>query len=110
MSMNRSDWVVIGVDIGIEHDDYSDFIDQYAGQNKVGDMTFLIDGMRGDYFIVGEVVAYGDEYEGFGVTEMPIDNSEKFKEIASNVMSFVKMNFMMDEYPEPKLIVLTHWT
>lgn len=111
MGVSRSDWVVIGVDIGMEHydDENSDFFDQYAMQSGEGDITFLIDGMSGDYFIVGEVVAHGDEYDGFGITEIPLENSERFKQIADDVLSFIKIKFDVPNI-EPKIIVLTHWT
>jgi hypothetical protein len=112
MGVNRSDWIVVGVDIGMEHydDENYEYFDQYSEQNKLGDMTFLIDGMSGEYFIVGEVLLHADAYDGFKVNGFPITETSEFNEAAERVLSFIKANFMLDKEPEPKLIVLTHWT
>lgn len=105
MSVNREDYIVIGVDIGMDYydDERCDEFDEYDSQNDVGSMTYIIDGMSGNYFLVGEVVRYGDEYEGFsGVVELEIDEAAK-----QRVKDFVKLKFDLDV--EPKLMVVTHF-
>lgn len=108
MSLERTDWILIGVNIGFEYydDEDSDFFDAYSMQNHKGDMTFLIDGVSGEYFVVGEVVAHGDEYDGFGITEI---SSDKFQEAVERVKDFLKITFDIDDV-KPKLIAVTHYT
>ncbi|MER2008506.1 MAG: hypothetical protein ABS939_13735 [Psychrobacillus sp.] len=112
MGVERSDWIVVGVDIGMKHydDENYEYFDQYAERNRLGDITFLIDGMSGQYFIVGEVLLHADAYNGFGLSEFPLIETDELKESSERVLNFVKMNFEMEKHPEPKLIVLTHWT
>ncbi|MCM3109947.1 hypothetical protein [Lederbergia lenta] len=112
MGVDRSDWIVVGVDIGMKHydDDNYEYFDQYSEQNKLGEITFLIDGMSSKYFIVGEVLSHADFYDGLGINEFPLVETNELDESAERVLEFVKMNFDMEKYPEPKLIVLTHWT
>ncbi|WP_310876928.1 hypothetical protein [Priestia megaterium] len=110
MGVNRSDWMVVGVDLGYDKidDDNWDYYDTYSQRNKEGEMTFLIDGMHGDYFIVGEVIlGETDEKEGFGLTELDFNDSD-IEESKENVRAFIKKEFNIDV--EPKLLVLTHWT
>lgn len=112
MGVDRSDWIVIGVNIGMENykDDNYDFYDKYDQQDKLGDMTFLIDGMSGKYFIVGEVLLKGDYYDGFGLNEFPIVETNELNESSARVREFVKKEFDIDNVEDPKLIVLTHFT
>ena len=107
MSVSRTDWILIGADIGFERydDEHTDFIDTYAMQSHKGDITFLIDGMGGEYFVVGEVVSYGYD-EGFGVTEISSDN---FQEAVERVEAFLKLMFNIEDI-KPKLIAVTHYT
>ena len=108
MSLRRTDWILIGADIGFKHydDDNTDLIDAYSMQSYKGDITFLVDGMGGEYFVVGEVVAYGDEYDGFRITEI---TSEKFQEAVERLEDFLKITFDIDDV-KPKLIAVTHYT
>ena len=110
MGVNRSDWMVVGVDLGydkVDEENY-EYYDTYAQRDEEGEITFLIDGMHGDYFIVGEVIlAEKDEREGFGLVELDF-NDEDIKESKENVRAFIKKEFNIDV--EPKLLVLTHWT
>lgn len=111
MSVNRSDWIVIGANIGMKHydDDNCEAYDELSDQDTVGEMTYLIDGMSGEYFIVGEVVAADtDGYNGFPITELPILQPRIFDEKRDRVAKFIESNFGIEV--EPKLIVLTHWT
>lgn len=109
MGVRRSDWVVIGVNIGMEHydDDNYEYFDRYDRKKESGDITFIIDGMSGKYFIIGEVVSYGDEYDGLGLTSIPLDN--KFQESAERVKKFIRKEFDIAHIKDPELIILTHW-
>lgn len=107
MGVYRSDWIVIGANIGMENydDDSCDKYDELCNRDKFGELTYLIDEMRGEYFIVGVVVKAADEYSGFGLTEITtLDSFEKDSEI---VRKHVKENFGLEV--TPKLIVLTHF-
>lgn len=105
MGVNREDFIVIGVNIGMDHYDEDKFesYEKLDRQSTVGEMTYLIDWMCGNYFVVGEVVSHGDEYEGFGVQEVNI--SEKSDE---RVADFIRDKFGIDV--KPKIIVISHLT
>lgn len=111
MGVNRSDWIVVGVDIGMEHydGDNEELYDKYNRQSRQGNMTFIIDGMSGEYFIVGEVIKCVDE-EGFGLLGFPINENDLLKVSAERVKSFISLHFKIDNEIEPKLLVFTHWT
>ena len=112
MGIVRSDWVVVGVDIGMDYYDDENYerFDQYSERCKIGEITYLIDGMSGEYFIVGEVVLHADDYKGFGVNDFPLIDMSEFKDSVGRVSTFIKENFEMEEYPEPRLMILTHLT
>lgn len=108
MSINKTEWLVVGVNIGMEHydDDNYEYFEKYAERNKPGEITYLIDGMSGKYFIVGEVIAYGDEYDGFELQEINLG----YNQSVSRVKEFIRKEFDMGYEVEPKLIVLSHFT
>ncbi|MGG4434400.1 hypothetical protein AAXE64_07550 [Priestia megaterium] len=110
MGVSRSDWMVVGVDLGydkVDEENY-EYYDTYAQRNKEGEMTFLIDGISGTYFVVGEVIlADTSGYQGFELTELLFNDSD-IEESKENVKTFIKKEFNIDV--EPKLLVLTHWT
>lgn len=108
MALERSDFIVIGADIGSDKfsGDKTDFYDQYARQDEPGKLTFIIDNIYGEYFVVGEVVAASaDFYEGFGVKEIkPYDS---FESKCERVRKFVRKEFGVEI--EPKLLVITNY-
>jgi hypothetical protein len=109
MVVRRSDWVVVGVDIGMNYydDENWELYDEFSEQKKVGEITYLIDGLSGDYFIVGTVLrADTGGYSGFGLFE--IDMEQSLEQEKEKVRLHIKKNFGLDV--SPKLIVLTHWT
>ena len=104
MGVEREDYIVIGANIGYDRyddDRYEDY-DVYRCIKEVGEMTYVIDGMSGKYFIVGEVVKHADDYDGFGVNELVVD-----EESSKRVVQFILDKFGMNV--EPKIIVVTHW-
>lgn len=103
MSVEREDFIVIGANIGMEHydDDKFETYEGYDRQRKIGEMTYILDWMSGNYFIVGEVVSHGDDYEGFGVQEVTFN--DKANERVSN---FIQDKFGIDV--TPKIIVVSH--
>lgn len=104
MSVNREDYIVIGADIGIEFYDTEryDEYEKYYQEDQVGSMTMINDNYSGGYFIIGEIVAYGDEYEGFRITELHL--SAKTEE---RVADFIYEKF--DIKVKPKLIAVTNF-
>jgi len=110
MGVSRSDWIVVGADLGygmVDEENY-DYYDKYSKRNNEGEITFLIDGMSGQYFIVGEVVLADTEgYQGFELTEL-LFKDDDIEEAKENVRAFIKTAFNVEV--EPKLLVLTHWT
>lgn len=116
MGVDRSDYIVIGANIGMEHynDDWWEMdinpADQYDGRDKPGEITWIIDGMSGNYFVVGEVIQCDPEgYNGFNQVEIDLHGTTetKFLQASLRVREHIRDNFGIDVIP--KLIVLTHW-
>ncbi|MGD2353398.1 hypothetical protein ACP8H2_17095 [Bacillus subtilis] len=108
MGVWRSDWVLIGANIGYDQNDHEKWeeYDKFVGRSRSGELTYLIDGMRGEYFIVGEVVTKADESEGFGISEIEV--SAIYEGACERVRDHIRNEFGVDA--EPKLIVITHFT
>lgn len=104
MSVNREDYIVVGADIGIDfyNSELYDEYEKYYRADQVGEMTMINDNYSGEYFVVGEIVAYGDEYDGFKVTELHL--SEKTDE---RVADFIYEKFGIKV--TPKLIAVTNF-
>ncbi|MET1134682.1 hypothetical protein ABWW12_01795 [Bacillus subtilis] len=108
MGVWRSDWVLIGADIGFDQfdeDKYEEY-EKFAMMDNVGELTYLIDGMRGEYFIVGEVVTKADESAGFRLSEIEV--GDIYEDACEKVRAHIRNEFGVDA--EPKLIVITHFT
>ncbi|WP_439024429.1 hypothetical protein [Bacillus halotolerans] len=108
MGVWRSDWVLIGADIGydqFDEDNYEEY-DKFAGRDGSGEITYLIDGISGEYFAVGEVVTKADEYAGFRLSEIEV--GEIYEGACERVRDHIRNEFGVDA--EPKLIVITHFT
>ncbi|URO01742.1 hypothetical protein 268TH002_45 [Bacillus phage 268TH002] len=108
MGVWRSDWVLIGADIGYDQNDHEKWeeYEKFAEMDNIGELTYLIDGMRGEYFIVGEVVTKADESEGFGISEIKV--GDIYEGACERVREHIRNEFGVDT--EPKLIVITHFT
>lgn len=109
MGVRRSDWIVIGANIGMEKydDEKWEEYDKLNAQDKVGEITYLVDGMSSEYFIVGTVIrADEDGYNGLGIFEInPDEDFEMERELAR---LHIKESFGLDV--SPQIIVLTHWS
>lgn len=108
MSVNQQNYVMIGIDLtskmkqmtADELDNYLEEMEEFAENNK---LTFVYDGMSGDYCFIGELINQGDEYEG-----MP----PKIHHFASDLRSIrvdVGDKLMDISTTEPSLISFTYW-
>jgi hypothetical protein len=115
MGVRRSDWIIIGVNIGYDvygkADDnvQNDLLDsEFYDNAKVNKITYLIDGYSGEYFIVGQVIRVDkDGCSGLSLTEFSL-NENDYPVAERNAKQHIKEHFGLDV--EPRLIVLTHWT
>lgn len=85
-------------------------IDTYRKQNMDGNLKFVVDGMNGEYVILGLPlsVTYLDEGEILGIQTYDQDSLKSF---AAGVEKRLKESpFMGDEIPNVKLHVLMHVT
>jgi hypothetical protein len=122
MGVNRTDFVLIGANIGF--DKYDDNIweeenndyDKYNYRRKeAGDMVYIIDGMGGDYFIIGQIIKIDEgDYDGLGFIDAVQLDSELY-ETKVKVKNFIKDRFMVDSEEfenkiEPKLLIFSHFS
>lgn len=108
MGVERSDWIVIGADVGYnEAKGRWEEFESLLSQDTPGELTYLIDGMGGEYFVVGIVIeADTDGYNGLGITKI---NPEKtFENERKIVRDHIREVFGKEVAPQ--IIVLTHWT
>lgn len=108
LGVERSDWILIGANIGYENynDDRCELYDQYSNQSDSGSLTYVIDGMSGEYFIIGEVVQCDpDGYDGFELFNLNVD--DHYLKSVKLVKEHILDKFGIEV--EPKLIVITHW-
>lgn len=116
MGVDRSDLIVVGVDIGQElyDDDHWELEGEshyekydYRSKSKEGEIAYIYDGMSGRYFIVGELVK--SDYEGYsGLGRFVHDEkSKEFKASKKRVKKFIQEMFGIEV--EPKYITMTHY-
>ena len=111
MGVRRKDFVVVGANIGREHYDDEKYEDEFVdldGNTKIGEMTYLIDGYEGKYFIVGQVLASDkDGYNGIKL-DLSTISDEEMAGIKQKVYVYIKDTFGVET--SPSVIVQTHWT
>jgi hypothetical protein len=111
MGVRRSDYIVIGLNVGYEKygDDKFEEYEELMEVIEPGKMTYLIDSMGGEYFVVGEVVKCDKHGEdGMGFNQFSTTADTPFIQSKERVRKHIRDNFGIDD--EPQLIVLTHWT
>ncbi len=69
MSVDRTDYLVFGYDVGFENCNYEDFEKEIDG-SKDRRFDVVYDGMCGEYAICGKIIATDNGYEGWGNTEL----------------------------------------
>ena len=107
MSIRQMNYVMVGVDLTSimeeldidELDTWLEEMDQFTDDNN---LTFVFDGMSGEYAYIGEVLNKGDE-DGMSIKSVNIDR--ELISIRENVKS--KLINMIED--EPKLISFSHW-
>ena len=111
MGVRRKDFVVVGANIGKEHYDdekYDDLFMDLDNNATIGEMTYLIDGYSGKYFIVGQVLASdSDGYNGIKL-DLSTISDEEMAGIKQRVYDYIKETFGVET--NPSVIVQTHWT
>ena len=111
MGVSRSDYIMIGVDVGYKNFDeekYSEH-DIYLNKKDVGEIAYVLDWMSEEYFIVGVILVIDKRgYNGFPLVEFSLENNEEYNEYKEIVKNHIKENFDLEV--EPKLLVFTHWS
>jgi hypothetical protein len=114
MGVYRHDYILIGakVDTRVVTDDFfesgdnDDFL--YERRHKVGELAYLHDGYSGEYFIVGiPLQIKHDSEDGLDYFEFTTASTQ-YVDYVRKVAKHVEEKF--NEYVEPRLIVLSHYT
>lgn len=114
MSVRRADYIVIGANIGmdaIKNDE--EFYDdeensKYIFNQEVGELTYIIDGMGGEYFVVGIILDIGKEFDGLSFNTFEIDGGNGWIMPRMKVQKHIKDKFGLDV--DTKLLVFTDWS
>lgn len=110
MSTKREEYVILGANLDYELSNEENLGEsrKFFDNEKSGEFIYLSDGMNGEYFVVGQLLAKGDEFEGF-YRKLEVDiNSVETKNSILAVKKMIKENFDLEV--EPKIIVVTHWS
>lgn len=106
MGMELANIVMVAVDLketGISKDDsFYDDLDKYS-TFKNGEISYLYDGMSGEYLYVGECLNYEDDVYSGGVYELDFNNIEDIKQ---SVHDFIKLKY--NQSLIPKVVVINH--
>lgn len=69
MGVDRTDYLMIGADMGTKDFDYDKHEDEMGGAPGAK-FDIVYDGMCGKYCIAGKVIARSDPYEGFDMAKI----------------------------------------
>lgn len=107
MGLRRKDYVMIGVDIGLEHyndSDYDDNYSEYVSKHDKGKMAYVI-GER--YFIIGVVIECDDDYMGIPMVKIPLEGTSEYDEYKRLVRDHIREKFDLEV--DPQVLVFTDW-
>lgn len=106
MGIEVKNLVMIAVDlmdvVDTEDDSFYDDLDKYS-TFKSGEISYLHDGMSGEYLYVGECLSYEDDVFSGGAFELDLSNVEVIKQ---KVYDFIKSKY--GKSLTPKVVVINH--
>lgn len=105
MGVDRTDYVIYGVDVGYDNVDYDNFEDEIDGAPDAP-FRIIYDGMSGKYAYAGYICAEGDLYEGFGDGVALSPTNDDFM----NAMMHVINRFPHVDQKDFKLIAVSHFS
>lgn len=73
MGVDRTDYLMLGVDVGYDTADWDKFEAEINGHPGAR-FDVVYDGMCGKYCIAGKIIARNDPYDGFEMTEIQPDD------------------------------------
>lgn len=108
MSVNQKHYVMVGIDLtpkvkqmnADELDTYLEEMEEFSDNKK---LTFVYDGMSGEYCFIGELINEGDEYEG-----MP-PRIQHFASDLFYIRKDVERKLSKISTASPSLISFTYW-
>lgn len=110
MGVKTTNYILFGADIGYKNYDSNKYeeYEVYDNCTKNGEITYLLDGMSGDYFYVGIVIQCADIYSDSLNFKLSDFTEELKKEYKEKLNKHVKDNFGLSINSE--IIVFTHFT
>lgn len=107
MGVDRTDYLMLGVDMGAENFDWDKHEAEIEGSPEAR-FNIVYDGMCGKYAIAGKIIATSDAYEGFEMaridpSKLDIDRAE----LAAKVSEAFGRTVAPDEF---SLILFSHFS
>lgn len=107
MSTERTDYIIYGFDIS-NADMTAELYNKLENQNQ---LEFLVDGMGGEYNILGFVIGKFEEFEGVSLTSIRINENDKYRSMEK------KLELILTKLDEkwifhsmlPEIHIVTHW-
>lgn len=107
MGVDRTDYLMFGVDVGYDACDYDNFEAEICGEpNRRFDVVY--DSMSGKYALAGKIIATSDPYEGFEMATIDPQNIDVDRPaLAAKVSEAFGRTIPADDF---KLILFTHYS
>lgn len=107
MGVDRTDYLMLGVDVGFDSFDWDKHEAEVEGApNARFDVVY--DGMCGKYCIAGKIVAVSDEYEGFDKVKVDPDRLGVDRdELAGKISAAFGMPIQAEDFA---LILFSHFS
>jgi hypothetical protein len=107
MGVDRTDYLMWGVDVGAEGFDYDKHEAEICGEPGAR-FDIVYDGMSGEYCIAGKIIAVSDPYEGFEATKIDPSKLDVDRDALATVVSEAfGRTFAPSEF---SLVLFTHFS
>lgn len=108
MGVDRSDYLMWGVDVGPNAFDWDKHEAEMEGRTGAK-FSIIYDGMSGMYCIAGKMLASSDEYEGFGMVKITPDvlDFDKKSVVDAVIEKFPNLGIDEDDF---SLMLFTHFS
>ena len=107
MSVDRTDYVIYGVDVGYDNVSWEKFEPELHGSPDAR-FDLIYDGMNGEYAYAGKIIAVADSYDGFGKgVNLEWKDEGPMVTMMAVMSAFPELKLGMRDF---KMIVMSHFS
>ena len=111
MAVSRDDYIIYGQKWPYDKElmVLVDDVDQYS-RDREGDLMALVDGMNGEYIIIGKLLARFDEPTGIELNSYSLDDLKAMnREVTTFLHDLEVPGCNLKSAPPLSIHILTHW-